>query len=34
MIAAAGAAVTAEAERVLCQNWHEGERDGIHFSCT
>ena len=34
MSAAAGAAVTAEAERVLRQNWHEGERDGIHFSCT
>jgi hypothetical protein len=28
------AAVTAEAERVLRQNWHEGERKGIRFSCT
>jgi hypothetical protein len=34
MSAAEGATVTAEAERVLRQNWHEGERDGIHFSCT
>jgi hypothetical protein len=28
------AAVTAEAERVLHQNWHQGEREGIHFACT
>jgi hypothetical protein len=27
-------AVTAEAERVLRQNWHQGEREGIHFACT
>ncbi|MBA3867283.1 MAG: hypothetical protein H0X42_13230 [Solirubrobacterales bacterium] len=27
-------AVTAEAERVLRQNWHEGERQGIRFACT
>jgi hypothetical protein len=32
--ATAAEAVTAEAERVLRQNWHEGERDGIRFSCT
>ena len=30
----AAAAVSAEAERVLRQNWHEGERDGIRFACT
>jgi hypothetical protein len=30
----AGAAVTEEAERVLRQNWHEGERDGVRFACT
>jgi hypothetical protein len=29
-----GAAVTAEAERVLRQNWREGERDGVPFSYT
>jgi Mannosylglycerate hydrolase MGH1-like glycoside hydrolase domain len=35
MIAAtAAAAVTAEAERVLRQNWQQGEREGIRFSCT
>jgi Mannosylglycerate hydrolase MGH1-like glycoside hydrolase domain len=28
------AAVTAEAERVLRQNWHQGERKGIRFACT
>jgi len=28
------AAVTAESERVLRQNWQEGEREGVRFSCT
>jgi hypothetical protein len=29
-----GAVAAAEAERVLRQNWHAGEREGIRFSCT
>jgi hypothetical protein len=33
-MSAAQGAVTAEAERVLRQNWHEGVREGIRFSCT
>jgi len=28
------AAVTTESERVLRQNWQEGEREGVRFSCT
>lgn len=28
------AAVTAEAERVLCQNWQQGERDETHYAYT
>jgi len=31
---AAAAAVTAEAERVLRQNWRQGEREGMRFSYT
>jgi hypothetical protein len=34
MSAAERAAVTAEAERVLRQNWHHGEREGMRFSYT
>jgi hypothetical protein len=34
MSAAEAAAVTAEAERVLRQNWQEGEREGVRFCCT
>jgi hypothetical protein len=34
MSAAEAAAVTAEAERVLRQNWHQGEREGMRFSYT
>jgi hypothetical protein len=30
----AATAVTEEAERVLRQNWHQGERDGVPFSYT
>lgn len=34
MSAADAAAVTAEAERVLRQNWQQGERQGVRFSYT